>query len=324
MSTDATTPLVSVILPSYNHARYLPRRIGSILNQTYANIEVLILDDCSPDNSREVIQAYAAQDARIIMLFNEQNSGSTFKQWEKGLKQAKGKYIWIAESDDFAELTFLSELVPLLEADETVVLAYSNSTIVDEHDHPNGTTADWKNEHYQTQRWAENHVADGKQEIEQYLQFGCTINNASAVLFRRSSIDQAGGVDSSFRYAGDWMTYLKVSLLGRLAYKGACLSNYREHSTNASKKSFGDGSQRYERQRCFSYLHRTKALSPAATKQLLKTASDEFIALVYDMLRLSWRPQLLASYTRRLAAANGAFYLRMQAQAIRTVIRRHS
>ena len=102
-----STPVVSVILPNYNHARYLPKRIESILNQGYAAIEVLIMDDCSGDNSREVIHEYAARDARIQTLFNEHNSGSTFKQWEKGLVWAKGKYVWIAESDDFAETTFL-------------------------------------------------------------------------------------------------------------------------------------------------------------------------------------------------------------------------
>jgi glycosyltransferase involved in cell wall biosynthesis len=317
-----SNPIVSVIVPNYNHARYLPRRIESILGQSYDSIEVLIMDDCSSDNSQAVIQRYAANDTRIEILFNTANSGSTFKQWEKGLAWAKGKYIWIAESDDFAEPTFLTELVPMLEDNDSVVLAYANSRVVDEHDQANGTTADWKNERYHTQRWSENYTVDGKQEIEHYLSLGCTINNASAVLFRRSSMEEVGGVDTSFRYAGDWLMYLKLSLHGLLSYKGACLSNYREHSVNTSKNSLHDGSQRFERQRCFAYLYYSKKLSSASLERVLSTASEEFLFLAYDLLRRSWQPKLFASYVRRLASNNTRFYMHVQARVVNAIARR--
>lgn len=321
MKAVRDVPLVSVILPNYNHARFLPRRIESILNQTYPNVEVLILDDCSPDSSREVIERYAAHDTRIQLLFNEHNSGSTFKQWQKGLAWAKGKYVWIAESDDFAEPTFLAELVPPLEADDTVVLAHANSHVVDEHDRADGTTADWKNERYHTNHWGIDHVVDGKQEIEQYFQLGCIINNVSAVVFRRSSIEAVGGVDTSYRYTGDWLLYLQLGLRGRYAYKAACLSNYRDHPANTTKKSLLDGSQRFERQRCFAYLYTTHAMSEVATKQLVATASSEFLMLAYDLLRRTWRPQLFASYVRRMAAASLPFYVRIQTQFARKMLR---
>ena len=201
------------------------------------------------------------------------------------------------------------------------MLAYSNSWVVDEHNKPDGTTADWKNERYHTQRWNENFVVDGKQEIERYLSLGCTINNASAVVFRRSSIEEAGGVDTSFRYAGDWLLYLKLGLRGLIAYRGACLSNYREHSVNASKKSIHDGSQRYERQRCFAYLYYSKKLSPTAIERILATASDEFLFLTYDLLRRSWQPKLFTSYMWRLASDNTRFYLRVQARVANSIVR---
>ncbi len=321
MNTGTVTPLVSVILPSYNHARYLPRRIESILEQTYVNIEILILDDCSPDNSREVIREYAARDARIEVYFNEHNSGSTFKQWKKGLDWAKGKYIWIAESDDFAEPAFLAQLVPMLEADDSVVLAHSNSTVVDENDTPHGTTADWKNERYHTNHWGIDHVADGRQEIEQYFQLGCIINNVSAVVFRRASIDAVGGIDTSYRYTGDWLLYLKLGLIGKMAYRAACLSNYRDHASNTTKKSYSDGSQLFERQRCFVFLYRAKVLSPAGMKRLLTTASGEYIMLAYELLRRTWRPKLFASYARRLLGIDLQFYLHMQTNVVRTLVR---
>ena len=95
-------PTVSVIVPNYNHARYLRQRIESVLGQTYQDFEVILLDDCSTDESRSVLGEYA-KDPRVRIEFNEKNSGSTFKQWNKGVRLARGEYIWIAESDDYAD-----------------------------------------------------------------------------------------------------------------------------------------------------------------------------------------------------------------------------
>ena len=78
-------PLVSVVIPNYNHATYLAKRIDSVLQQLIANIEIIILDDCSSDNSREIIEYYGSLDKRIIVYFNNKNSGSVFKQWKKGI-----------------------------------------------------------------------------------------------------------------------------------------------------------------------------------------------------------------------------------------------
>src|SRR5260370_20691240 len=95
-------PTVSVIIPNYNHARYLRQRIESVLRQTYQDFEVILLDDCSTDDSRSILSSYAG-DSRVRMEFNEVNSGSTFKQWNKGVRLARVEYVWIAESDDYAD-----------------------------------------------------------------------------------------------------------------------------------------------------------------------------------------------------------------------------
>ena len=86
-----SNPLVSVIIPNYNHARYLDERIQSVLNQTYQNFEVIILDDKSTDNSVEVINQYKDDLHVSCIIVNEENSGSTFKQWHKGFELAKGE-----------------------------------------------------------------------------------------------------------------------------------------------------------------------------------------------------------------------------------------
>ena len=103
--------MVSVIVPNYCHAPYLRERIDSILNQTYQDFELILLDDCSTDNSREVLESYRNREHVSHILINEQNTGNTFLQWEKGLLLTKGEYVWIAESDDVAEPRFLETLL---------------------------------------------------------------------------------------------------------------------------------------------------------------------------------------------------------------------
>ena len=113
-------PKVTVIIPNYNHAHFLERRIQSVLDQTYQDFEIILLDDASPDNSVETLSKFA-QDSRVYQaIFNEVNSGSTFKQWNKGISQARGEYIWLAESDDYANKSLLENLVQPLDSHPNV------------------------------------------------------------------------------------------------------------------------------------------------------------------------------------------------------------
>ncbi|MEG1485647.1 MAG: glycosyltransferase family 2 protein, partial [Bacteroidales bacterium] len=118
---------VSIIIPSYNHALYLQERIESILNQSFQNFEMIILDDKSPDDSHKIIKKYENHPKVSHCIINKKNSGSTFSQWNKGLELAKGELIWIAESDDIADHEFLATLVPQFEKNPQLVLAYSQS-----------------------------------------------------------------------------------------------------------------------------------------------------------------------------------------------------
>ena len=108
-------PLVSIIVPNYNHARFLRQRIESILQQEYTNYELILLDDASTDESREIMESYRNNPHVSHICYNIVNTGSPFAQWKKGIDLAQGKYIWIAESDDYAESTFLSTTFSLLE-----------------------------------------------------------------------------------------------------------------------------------------------------------------------------------------------------------------
>lgn len=85
-------PLVSVIVPNYNHVRFLPKRIDSILRQAYQDVELILPDDCSTDGSRKFLSQYGGN-PRVRLEFNHVNSGSTYKQWNRGVSLAQGEYV---------------------------------------------------------------------------------------------------------------------------------------------------------------------------------------------------------------------------------------
>ena len=121
---------VSVIVPNYRHASYLEERIQSVFDQTLEPHEIIVLDDASPDESVLVARRMASR-AKVPMrvVVNEENSGSTFHQWLKGISLATGDLIWFAESDDSAHPLFLERLVPEF-FDPDVVLAYCQSALI--------------------------------------------------------------------------------------------------------------------------------------------------------------------------------------------------
>lgn len=123
---------VSVIVPNYNYEKYLKMRMESVLNQSYPIYEIIFLDDASTDGSARIAQGYLEEGSSVKFIKNEVNSGSVFNQWVKGLRIARGDYLWIAEADDICEGTFLEELISRFEKDKDVVLAYCQSKQIDE------------------------------------------------------------------------------------------------------------------------------------------------------------------------------------------------
>ena len=104
--------LVSIIMPSYNTAKFISKTIESVLEQTYKNWELLIVDDCSTDNTDEIVSKY--DDDRIIYLKNKKNSGAAVSR-NKALKNAKGKWIAFLDSDDLWYPTKLEEQIKYIE-----------------------------------------------------------------------------------------------------------------------------------------------------------------------------------------------------------------
>ena len=177
-------PLVSVIVPNYNYARFLEQRMETLLCQTYKNIEVILLDDASTDESLEIIKLYQHNSRVSHVEINTCNSGTPFIQWANGLALARGKYVWIAESDDYSELSFLDMAVPLMEENEDDALCFVGSFCVDEFGNKIGIDHDrWGKKQYSCKKGY--NVFNGNDYLLYNMYWRCYIYNASGVLFRR-------------------------------------------------------------------------------------------------------------------------------------------
>lgn len=217
---------VSIIMPNYNHAPFLRERLDSIFAQDYANKEVILLDDASIDESRVILNEYAARPEVKHVILNDTNSGNTFMQWEKGLSLATGDYIWIAESDDVADSTLVSRLVSALEQSDALI-AFAHSEWIDERGViiPRNRDKQWKSDF----------VMEGVPFVKKYLLGYSYVCNASAVLFRRSAL---GGVDmqqvKQYSASGDRLFWISLALQGKVTYIAEPLNRFRQHTNKVS------------------------------------------------------------------------------------------
>ena len=222
---------VSIIVPCYNHEKYLEERIKSILDQTLSDFEIILLDDLSPDNSAEILKRYSNHPKVSHCIINEKNSGSTFFQWNKGIELAKGDLIWIAESDDVADPHFLEKLVAPFYKNKKLVLAYSQSYRMNE----NGiVTGSWKDatDHLNPTLFENDFEMCGLEYFEKFLNTGNTIPNASAVVFKKQTYLDVGGANPRLRFIGDWQIWAKIISQGDIFYTAECLNYFRYHDTS--------------------------------------------------------------------------------------------
>jgi glycosyltransferase involved in cell wall biosynthesis len=271
-------PGISVVVPNYNHAAFLRQRIETILAQTYQDFELILLDDASTDDSRAVLEEYAS-DGRVRMEFNEANSGSPFKQWNKGVRLARGKYVWIAESDDYADARLLETLAAMLEADEAVAFAYCRSWRVTE----NGAAGFADYNLPDSGRWEADFCADGAEFFGRYFAYITPVPNASAVVFRKSVYESVGGADESLRLCGDWKLFGSMALRGKVAYCGAPLNYFRYHGNNARSNVTRNGRDAAEFLRVTRWVLEQVTLPDAALRKIRRARAIGWVPAVLSL-----------------------------------------
>jgi glycosyltransferase involved in cell wall biosynthesis len=236
-----STPHISVIVPSFNHRPYLPERMESILNQTRQDFELILLDDASQDGSAEYLETFLDRPG-VRFVRNSQNSGSPFAQWNRGLQEAKGDLIWIAESDDIACPQFLEVVAGILDQDESIGLAFCRSNRIDEE----GMTISAGSPALGDRSGKDNFRAAQGDAVSEYLYLNNSIVSASAVVFRRRIYEAVGMAETSFRLVGDWMQWCKILTVSDLYYVAQPLSGTRIHSNTRRHSTASDGTLELE------------------------------------------------------------------------------
>ena len=230
--------MVSVVVPNYNYKRFLKRRLSSLADQTYRDIEIIFIDDASTDGSVEYAEKILDQSCLpYTLITSSNNSGSVFSQWAKGLEYSMGKYVWFAEADDACAPGFLEALVPLLDGDSSIGLAYTASLVINEGDRIINPYF-YLNTHSVIDpcKWGSDYINDGREEIREALSVMNTIPNASAVVMRTDALRGSGGITEGFRLSGDWMTYINVLKDYRIAYIHRPLNYNRFHTGRLTKQ----------------------------------------------------------------------------------------
>jgi glycosyltransferase involved in cell wall biosynthesis len=235
MAASSQRPKVSVLIPTYKYARYLPQAIESVLSQSFSDFELVISDDDSRDGSEDIIQRYAALDERIRFTLQSPNLGMV-RNWNWCLEQARGTYIKYLFGDDFLiSRDALVRLVELMQAHPDVRLASSARIVVDEH---SSQTAEWN-------FIGREGLYDGEEIITCSLRSnGNLIGEPSVVMFR--SADAGRGFNPAFEQVVDWEFWIRLLQGGTFAFTDEPLCAFRRHSqqqTEINRLSMGSASE---------------------------------------------------------------------------------
>lgn len=223
-------PLVSIITPTYNRPEYLKAALRSAVQQTYQNIEIIVSDNCSPQNPQPIIESF--EDSRIRFFRNESNLGM-FANTMNAFKKARGKYVASLLDDDIWEKDFLAKLVPALEANSNLALAFCDHYII---------KGDGSIDIAATQQCSDFYKRANLEEgiYEPFYKLSLidrAVSTATAAVIRRDIIDW-DSIPSEV--GGSWDIYLNYlscrSGLGAY-YCPAKLTKYREHEQTETMQS---------------------------------------------------------------------------------------
>lgn len=213
-------PLVSTIIPCYKQAHYVAQAVDSVLNQTYPNVEVIVVDDGSPDNLDEVMAAYASEPR--VRVIKQQNSGLSNAR-NHGVAEARGAYLQFLDSDDWLHPDKFAIQVPLLEAQPEIGFVYSDFYMV-------------YNETEISDEWL---VSRSLGSLEPDIFNTLWLNNCVAnmtVLIRREWFDKSGGFDPRPILTEDYELWMRLTAMGcKVRYLPQRMGYYRQHKTSMSK-----------------------------------------------------------------------------------------
>jgi glycosyltransferase involved in cell wall biosynthesis len=226
---------VSVVVPSYNHAEYLIQRMESLLQQTYASIDILVIDDCSTQDNVEILRRYD-QNPGMRMVLHQKNTGLV-PVMNQGIEQTSGEYILFAQCDDDCEPEMIQRLVEALQAHPSAGMAFCRSLLIDEAGRVLGDDFLLREKAFRD-RCATDTMLGGA-EMARFLFHSCVIPNMSALLIRRNCFDTVGLLSLDYRVCVDWEFFFRVSTRYDTCYVAEPLNRFRQHAATVRSTSKG-------------------------------------------------------------------------------------
>lgn len=211
-------------MPSYNHEKFISEAIESVLNQTFNDLELIIIDDKSNDGSPQIIEEFAKKDSRIRVFFHQNNMGIS-KTINEGLRNSKGRFTALIASDDLWVSEKLEKQVRILEEDEDLVV-WCNSAIIDSE---SNLTGELSSEKYKN---ATPHGYVFEEIVNSWI-------SGSGFMVKHDNIIDLP-LNENLRYLNDTKLYLDLSYKFNFYYLKEPLSRYRLHETNSSSEDNKD------------------------------------------------------------------------------------
>ena len=224
---------ISVIVPNYNHERFLKERIESILHQTYPHFELILLDDASTDDSKTILEQYRHHEKVKGIFYSDRNSGSPFSQWQAGFDRCLYNWVWIAESDDSCAPDFLERCVDQIRNHSSASMIVTQSEWTDE---------EGKKWYRRRTGFETEGLKKGNAVLRDYLIYENPVKNASAVVFNKNLLDNSE-IDRIVRYrwCGDWALWSYLCWKGDLYFIDQPLNHFRRHKDATSNELYYKG-----------------------------------------------------------------------------------
>ncbi len=211
-------PTVSFVVPCYKLAHLLPECVNSIIGQTYGDFEVLIMDDCSPDNTAEVARSFA--DPRVKHIRNDPNLGH-LRNYNKGISLSRGKYVWLISADDYLRKPHVLErYVALLDRQPNVGYVFCPGFAVRD-------GVDTRELGCYSQRGDRDRILPGHVLLKKLL--GGNFVLAPSGLVRRECYDKISVFPLNMPWCGDWYLWCLFALYYDVGYFAEHMLCYREH-----------------------------------------------------------------------------------------------
>jgi glycosyltransferase involved in cell wall biosynthesis len=229
-SDQRTDPLVTFVVPCYKLAHLLPECVNSILAQTYGNFEILIMDNCSPDNTPEIARSFC--DPRVKHIRNETNIGH-LRNFNKGVSMARGKYVWLLSADDsLRDPQALERFVAVMERNPRVGYVFCRAFAVQ------GSTdagvAPWTDCGSQDQVW------DGPTFLKRLVGYNCIV--MSALMVRKECYEKVSLFALDLPHATDWYLWCMFALHYDVAYVAEPMATFRMHEESLTSLFNKEGS----------------------------------------------------------------------------------